>query len=128
VIADSRGEGAGAASEAALGRAGIRRAVDPKLAYVGTVKQALEQLVAGQADVTLAFASDLTAAPDPAALQIAEWVVDDPHLRYPITILAGTPRLAAARAFLDEVLHGDGPKLLAAQGLLAPNAPTTSER
>jgi hypothetical protein len=39
---------------------------------------------------------------------------------YPIAVVDETPRVAAARDFLDELLHGEGPRAFAARGLATP--------
>jgi molybdate transport system substrate-binding protein len=39
---------------------------------------------------------------------------------YPIAVLTKAPQAAAARAFVDLVLSGDGQKRLAAAGFVAP--------
>ncbi len=125
-LADGRGgDSAGLGAEAALGRLGLRRALNERLSYMGTGTMVLEQLAKGALDVGFAFSADVgtyNAAHPEAPLQIADRVADDPHARYPIAIFLGTPRLAAARQFVDEVLHGEGQKLFADKGLLPPRA------
>jgi ABC-type molybdate transport system substrate-binding protein len=118
-IADPRGDASGALAEALFGRLGIRRAVDGKLVYVGRTRQVLERLSRGEVDVGFALASELV-GPAAAGLQIADRASDDRGARYPIAIVAASPRLVAARQFVDEVLHGEGPRALAAVGLTVP--------
>jgi molybdate transport system substrate-binding protein len=128
-LADSRSVPSGRAAEAALGRLGIRRALNEKLLYLGAPDEVLRAIASGQAQAGLVFASELASAGDATAgsrLAIADRLPDDPHARYPVAILAATPRLTAARQFLDELLHGAGPAALTAAGLLPPGAPSAA--
>lgn len=118
-IGDGRSDPTGAAAEAALGRLGLRRALDARLDYVPRSELALARVAEGKDDAAIVRASELAGL---GGLQIAERLAGgDP--RYPIAIVAGTPRLTAAREFLEEVLHGDGPRALAAAGLQPSAAP-----
>ncbi len=113
-LADGRGDATGQLAEAALGRLGLRRILDGKLLYTAHAEQSLERLARGDAQLALVRASDLLGHD---GLQIAD---RDDGARYPIALLAASPRAAAARDFLDEVLHGDGPAAFAKAGLLPP--------
>jgi ABC-type molybdate transport system substrate-binding protein len=125
-IADGRGDPTGAATEAALGRLGIYREVHDRLVYTGSEKEAIERLGRGELDVAFALATDVAqwnAKEGVAHLQLADRYVEDPRARLPIGIVQGTARISAARALVDEVLHGDGQKLFAQKGLLPPGLP-----
>jgi molybdate transport system substrate-binding protein len=125
-IADGRSDPTGAASEAALGRLGLRRPLDAHLVYTANLADSLERLARGDVDVALARATDVAAwgaKAGAAPLKIADRYEDDPQARLPIVILSGSPHLSAARALVDEVLHGEGQTLLARKGLLAPPMP-----
>ncbi|HZS37055.1 MAG TPA: substrate-binding domain-containing protein [Polyangia bacterium] len=118
-LGDGRADATGAAAEAALGRLGLRRELDARLMYTATTEQAIERVVDGRAELAFARASDLAGRDN---LQIAERA-DAGESRYPIAIVAGTPRLAPARDFLDEVLHGEGPHAFSSRGLSPSAAP-----
>jgi ABC-type molybdate transport system substrate-binding protein len=60
-MADSRGEGPGAAVEAALGRLGLRRGIDAKLLYAGGGDDVLAKLSRGEVDAALAFTGQVNA-------------------------------------------------------------------
>jgi len=115
-IGDSRSDLTGAAAEAAMGRLGIRRAIDPRLLYVGGGDDALRRVAKGEADVAFALSTDVVAwnAHGDPQLQILDRY--DERTRYPIGILSSTTHLPAARALVDEVTRGEGPKLFAAKG------------
>lgn len=121
-IADSRGDPTGMAAEAALGRLGVRLALDKHLRYVSRGADVLSAVAKGEADAGLAFAADVAQFADAKALHVAERIADERRARYPIAILAGSPRVPAARRFIDEVLHGEGRTVLAQKGLLAAEA------
>jgi molybdenum ABC transporter molybdate-binding protein len=118
-LADGRGDTTGAAAEATLGRLGVRRELDGRLLYVARAPQVIDSVLDGRAELGLVRGSD---AVGKSGLTIAERLAGD-DARYPIAIVAATPRLAAARDFLDEVLHGAGPQALAAHGVMASAAP-----
>jgi ABC-type molybdate transport system substrate-binding protein len=83
-IADGRSDSTGAATEAALGRLGIRRPIDPRLLYTASEQDSLEKLSRGEVDAAFALATDVAAwnARDGAArLQIADRYLDDPDAR-----------------------------------------------
>lgn len=121
-LADPRGESAGRAAEAALGRAGVRRVLDGRLRYVGTGDQVLALVASGEAEVGFAWLSALTQRPDGgASLSCAERLAVR-EARFPIALVQGTPREKAARLFVDEVLRGEGPKRFAERGLEPPPA------
>lgn len=119
-IADGRSDAVGAAAEAALGRLGLRRTLDPRLLYTSTTELALERLIEGKADLAFARGRDLIGKD---GLQIVDRALDGARTGYPIAILSGSPRVAAAREFLDETLHGAGPKAFTALGLVPSASP-----
>jgi molybdate transport system substrate-binding protein len=119
-LGDSRSDPAGIAAEAALGRLGVRRAINDKLRYLSGSPEVVSDVAAGRSEAGLAFASDVALSPESKELKIADRTPDDPRWRYPIAILAGSPHAAAAREFIDELLHGKGPELIAQKGLQPP--------
>jgi molybdate transport system substrate-binding protein len=120
-LGDSRSDATAAQAEAAMGRLGIRRAIDSRLLYVGTGDEALKRVARGEADVGFALASEVAAwnAKAETKLQILDRYSDE-RTRFTIGILANTQRMPAAKALVDEVLKGEGPKLFAAKGYTLP--------
>jgi molybdate transport system substrate-binding protein len=119
-LGDSRSDPAGMAAEAALGRLGVRRAINDKLRYLSGSTDVIADVAAGRSEAGLAFAADVALSPDAEKLKIADRAPDDPRWRYPVAIISGTQHPAQAREFIDELLHGKGPELIEKKGLLPP--------
>lgn len=83
------------------------------------VRQVMAKVTLGEADAGIVYRTDAIAAKDkveiieiPAKLNVIA--------EYPIAVLTKAPQAAAARAFVDLLLSGDGQKRLAAAGFVAP--------
>jgi len=122
-LGDSRSDATGAAAEAALGRLGLRRGLDGKLLYTAGGAATLEKVARGEADAALVLSSDLVVwnVAHPADPLIAtDRLAEDTRTRFPVALVAGTPRAAAARRFVEDLVSGEGRRLLDAQGYLLP--------
>jgi molybdate transport system substrate-binding protein len=83
------------------------------------VRQVLAKVILGEADAGIVYRSDAMAGKDRVA------IVEIPAkinviAEYPVAVLSKAPQAAAARAFVDLLLSGDGQKRLAAAGFVAP--------
>ena len=83
------------------------------------VKSALIKVTSGEADATVVYVTDVTAAgstvtgvPVPDRLQ--------PTITYPIAVVRATRNRSAAQAFVNSAVSGDVQKALEAAGFLAP--------
>lgn len=79
------------------------------------VKSALAKVTAGEADATVVYATDVTAA----ASTVAGVAVPDamqPAITYPIAVVKATGNHAAAQAFVDSARSGDVQSALEAAG------------
>jgi len=83
------------------------------------VRQVMAKVTLGEADAGIVYRTDAIAARDkveiieiPAELNVIA--------EYPVAVLSKAPQAAAARAFVDLLLSGDGQKRLAAAGFVAP--------
>lgn len=83
------------------------------------VRQVLAKVTLGEADAGIVYRTDAMAGKDkveiieiPAKVNVVA--------EYPVAVLAKAPQAAAARAFVDLLLSGDGQKRLAAAGFVAP--------
>jgi molybdate transport system substrate-binding protein len=83
------------------------------------VRQVLAKVSLGEADAGVVYKTDAIAAKDkveiieiPAKVNVVA--------EYPVAVLTKAPQPAAARAFVDLLLSGDGQKRLAAAGFVAP--------
>ncbi|WP_233491246.1 molybdate ABC transporter substrate-binding protein [Blastococcus sp. TBT05-19] len=106
----------GAAAEDVFAAAGVTARPDT---LEEDVRAALTKVELGEVDAALVYASDVAAAGDAVegiAFPEAEQAVND----YPVCVLADAPNPAAARAFVDLVLSGEGRRLLTDAGFRAP--------
>lgn len=83
------------------------------------VKAVATKVALGEADAGIVYATDVTPAiaPNVTALELPTEARID--ATYPIAVLTAAPDPAAARAFVDFVLH-DGQRFLKERGFLAP--------
>lgn len=82
------------------------------------VKAALAKVTSGEADVTIVYATDITAAGEKAegvTIPPADNVIAD----YPIAVVRDAPHRAAAQAFVRRVLSAEGQRALQSHGFLA---------
>jgi len=83
------------------------------------VRQVLAKVGLGEADAGIVYKSDAMASKDkveiieiPAKVNVIA--------EYPVAVLSKAPQAAAAKAFVDLLLSGDGQKRLATAGFVAP--------
>ena len=83
------------------------------------VRQVLAKVTLGEADAGVVYKTDAMAGKDkveiieiPAKVNVVA--------EYPVAVLSKAPEAAAAKAFVDLLLSGDGQKRLAAAGFVAP--------
>jgi molybdate transport system substrate-binding protein len=122
-LGDPRSDATGNAAEAALGRLGVRRALDGKLLYVAAENGALERVARGEADAALVLSTDAVAwnAAHPGEqLPVVDRYTDDRRTRWPLAIVAGTPRISAARLLVEDVMTGEGRHTLDEKGYFLP--------
>jgi molybdate transport system substrate-binding protein len=107
---------AGKFARQALQRAGIT--VNPRSLELD-VKSELQKVVMGEADAGIVYVTDVTAA---GSKVTGVPIPDDQNViaTYPIAVVKATTHPAAARAFVDEIVSGDGQKALRARGFLGP--------
>jgi molybdate transport system substrate-binding protein len=83
------------------------------------VKAVVTKVTLGEADAGIVYATDVAAAgPDAQGVEIPADV--NVVAEYPIATLADAPNADGAQAFVDFVLSGQGQKILASYGFLAP--------
>jgi molybdate transport system substrate-binding protein len=83
------------------------------------VNSALAKVTSGEADATVVYVTDVTAA----GSSVAGVTVPDslqPDITYPISVVKATKNHAAAQAFVDAAVSGDVQKALEAAGFLPP--------
>lgn len=83
------------------------------------VRQVLAKVSLGEADAGIVYRTDAIAAKDKVVIiEIPAKV--NVIAEYPVAVLAKAPNAAAAHAFIDLLISGDGQKRLAAAGFVAP--------
>jgi molybdate transport system substrate-binding protein len=107
---------AGNFARQALQKAGIT--VTPKSLELD-VKSELQKVAMGEADAGIVYVTDVTAAGTSVA---GVPIPNDQNViaTYPIAVVKGSSHLKAARAYVDEIVSGDGQKALRARGFLGP--------
>ena len=83
------------------------------------VRQVLAKVTLGEADAGIVYRTDAMAGKDKVE------IIDIPAkvnvvAEYPVAVMTKAPQPAAAKAFVDLLLSGDGQKRLAAAGFVAP--------
>jgi molybdate transport system substrate-binding protein len=83
------------------------------------VKAELQKVVMGEADAGIVYVTDVTSA---GSKVTGEQIPDDQNVvaTYPIAIVRATRHPAAARAFIEEIVSGEGQKALQKRGFLGP--------
>jgi molybdate transport system substrate-binding protein len=95
-----------------------RITVNPK-SLETDVKSALAKVTSGEADATVVYVTDVTAA----GSSVEGVTVPDslqPDITYPLAVLKAAENHAAAQAFVDSAVSGDVQKALEAGGFLPP--------
>jgi molybdate transport system substrate-binding protein len=107
---------AGNFARQALQKAGIP--VAPKSLELD-VKSELQKVAMGEADAGVVYVTDVTAA---GATVAGVPIPDDQNViaTYPIAVVKASSHLKAARAYVGEIVSGDGQKALRARGFLGP--------
>ena len=84
------------------------------------VKSTLAKLTLGEADAVVVYVTDVKAAGDKVT---GVAIPDDQNVvaAYPIAALKASKNLAAAEAFVDEIVSGSGRQALQASGFLPPS-------
>lgn len=95
-----------------LGAAGVN--VQP-VSKETDVKAAVAKVTSGEADATIVYVTDVRAA-GAKATGVVIPAADNVVASYPIAVVAATKHHAAAAAFINEVVSGDGQKALRARG------------
>jgi molybdate transport system substrate-binding protein len=109
---------AGRYTKAALEKAGVWPAIEPKAIGAQTVRQALDYVARGEVDAGFVYATD--AALLPGKVAVAFVVPTETPVIYPIAPLAAAGHPAAARRFVAYVLSPPGQAVLARHGFGKP--------
>lgn len=107
---------AGKYATQALSAAGVH--VSP-VSKEADVKSAVAKVTSGEADATIVYQTDVTAA---ATKGTGVSIPEDQNViaTYPIAIVKASGNRAAAAAYVDAIVHGSGRQALADRGFLPP--------
>jgi molybdate transport system substrate-binding protein len=107
---------AGSYSQQALTKAGVT--VRPRSQELD-VKSAVARVTSGEADAAIVYATDVKAAGAKAAgVSIVE--AQNVIATYPIAVVKASTHRAAAEAFVEDMVSGDGQEALTARGFIPP--------
>src|SRR6202043_30863 len=81
------------------------------------VKSAVAKVTSGEADATVVYVTDVTAA-GAKVTGVALPDANQPTITYPIAVVKAAKNAAAAQAFVDSAVSGDVQKALEAAGFL----------
>lgn len=116
VVLEAPGVPAGDYARNVLARLNIR--VTPR-SLETDVKSALAKVASGEADATVVYVTDVTAAgPAVGGVPVPDSI--QPSITYPIAVVKTSKHQAAAKAFVLSAVSGDVQKALAAAGFLPP--------
>lgn len=116
VVLEAQGVPAGDYTRQVLATKNIT--VNPK-SLETDVKSALAKVTSGEADATVVYVTDVSAAAG-RVTGVSLPDADQPSITYPIAVVKATKNHAAAQAFVDSALSGDVQKSLEAAGFSAP--------
>lgn len=112
---------AGRYARQVLEDSGLWPALGEKLVLGVTVRQVLDYLARGEVDAGFVFATDV--AVSRGKVLAVEEVRPRDAVRYPIAVVAGSPRRAAAQRFVDFVAGPEGRAILARHGFQPAQGP-----
>ena len=98
--------------------ASLHISVQPK-SLETDVKSAITKVTSGEADATVVYVTDVTAAGS-AVTGVSVPDGEQPSITYPIAIVKATKNASAALAFVNSAVSGDVQKALEAAGFLPP--------
>lgn len=105
-------------ARAAMEKAGVWAALQPRFVLTQNVRQSLDYLSRGEVDAAFLYATDIAIAPVKPAI-VVEIPVDKPIL-YPIAAVKGYGNERAAQAFIAFVRSPIGSSILERYGFLKP--------
>lgn len=116
---------AGAYARQTLKHLGLWEAVEPRVVYAASVRQALTYVEAGEVDAALVYRTDASASP---RVRIVATAPPGSHapIRYTAAVIAASENRQAAARLLDFISGSRGRAVLAAHGFLAP-APSSAD-
>jgi molybdate transport system substrate-binding protein len=105
-------------TQAALDKAGLWSAVEPKMIGAQNVRQALDYVARGEVDAGFVYATDAALMPD--KVKVALKVPTAEPVLYPIAVVAGSANAALARQFIAFLSTPDALAVFAKYGFGLP--------
>jgi molybdate transport system substrate-binding protein len=109
---------AGRYAKAALEKARLWQAVEPKAVFAQNVRQALDYVARGETEAGFVYATDAHVMKDKVRVLFS--VPTEAPISYPIAVTSGGPNADGGRQFLDFVASAAGQAVLAKHGFQKP--------
>ncbi|WP_373740589.1 molybdate ABC transporter substrate-binding protein [Neisseria sp.] len=117
-LGNPNGVPAGRYAKAALEKAGVWTAVQPKAVITQNVRQSLDYIARGEVDAGFVYRTDALLMKN--KVKILHTVATTEPVRYPIAVAAQSKNKAEAQRFADYVLSAHGQNVLAKYGFRKP--------
>jgi molybdate transport system substrate-binding protein len=118
-IGDPKTVPAGAYAREVLDKMQLWSRVESRLIFAQNVRQVLDYVSRGEVDAGMVYATDVGVAGGKVAVAARAPEEDSSPILYPVAIVKGSPKAAAAKAFVDLVLAPEGAGILKSHGFLA---------
>jgi molybdate transport system substrate-binding protein len=105
---------AGRYARAALEKAGLWAALEPKFVFAANVRQSLDYIARGEAEAGLVYQTDVASQAGKVRAAIA--VPGTGPIAYPLAVLRNAPNAAGGRAFAEFIMSPGGQAILARHG------------
>ena len=109
---------AGRYARAALEKAGLWTALEPKFVFATNVRQSLDYIARGEAEAGLVYQTDVAA--QAGKVRTAMAVPGTGPIAYPLAVLRNAPNAAGGRAFAAFIMSPGGQAILARHGFGKP--------
>jgi molybdate transport system substrate-binding protein len=105
-------------AKAALERAGLWAALEPRIIPTQNVRQSLDYVARGECDAGFVYATDAATLPD--KVRVAFEVVTPSPVLYPVAVVRATTQRGPATAFVEYLRSANAARILARHGFGAP--------
>ena len=109
---------AGRYARAALEKAGLWAALEPKFVFATNVRQSLDYIARGEAEAGLVYRTDV--ASQAGKVRVVMAVPGTGPISYPLAVMRDAPNVAGGRAFAEFIMSPGGQAILSRHGFGKP--------